>query len=178
MMIDIIFLLLLLVAIMKGLQRGLVVAVFSFLGVMIGLAAAIKLSAVVAGQVKDFVRISPKWLPILSFILVFILVVILVRWCANLIQAAMNLAMLGWANKIGGVILYAILFTAVYSIFLFYGSSAHVLSPQAISASVTYKFIRPWGPEIIDGMGKLIPFFKDMFQKLEDFFGHLSNQVR
>ncbi len=178
MMIDIIFLLLLLVAIMKGLQRGLVVAVFSFLGVMIGLAAAIKLSAVVAGRVKDFVRISPKWLPILSFILVFILVVILVRWCANLIQAAMNLAMLGWANKIGGVILYAILFTAVYSIFLFYGSSAHVLSPQAISSSVTYKFIRPWGPEIIDGMGTLIPFFKDMFQKLEDFFGHLSNQVR
>ena len=176
-MIDIIFIVLLLIAVMKGLQRGLIVAVFSFLAVVIGLAAAIKLSAVVAGQVKDFVRVSPKWLPILSFILVFILVVILVRWCANLIQAALKLAMLGWLNKIGGVVLYAILFTAVYSIFLFYGTSAHILSSHAISSSVTYKFIKPWGPTIIDGIGKLIPFFKDMFQKLEDFFGHLSNQV-
>jgi membrane protein required for colicin V production len=108
---------------MKGLQEDLVV---------IGLAAAIKLSAVVAGQVKDFVR-YPKWLPILSFILVFILVVILVRWCANLIQAALKLAMLGWLNKIGGVVLYAILFTAVYSIFLS-GTSAHILSSHAISS--------------------------------------------
>jgi membrane protein required for colicin V production len=48
MIIDIIFLLLMIFAVMKGMRNGFVVAVFSFLGIIIGLAAAMKFSTVVA----------------------------------------------------------------------------------------------------------------------------------
>ena len=172
MMIDLIFFVLILIAIIRGYRRGLLIAVFSFLGIVVGLAAAIKLSATVADHLKDSVRVSSQWLPILSFLLVFIGVVILIRWVANIIQAAMDMAMLGWINKIGGAALYIIIFTAVYSVFLFYGTSAHILSPHAISASTTYPYIKPWGPTVINGFGKIIPLFRDMFVKLENFFSH------
>ena len=172
MMIDLIFLVLMLIAIIRGLRRGLIVAVFSFLGIVIGLAAAMKLSATVADLLRDSIRVSARWLPILSFIIVFIGVVLLIRLLANLIEASLDMAMLGWVNKIGGMVLYLIIFTAVYSVFLFYGTSAHILSPHAINASVTYPYIKPWGPAVVNGFGKIIPLFKDMFTKLEDFFSH------
>ncbi len=44
MLIDIIVVILLVMAIFKGLRKGLIVAVFSFLAFLIGLAAALKLS--------------------------------------------------------------------------------------------------------------------------------------
>ncbi|HMH33884.1 MAG TPA: CvpA family protein [Puia sp.] len=177
MMIDIVFLVLMLVAILKGLTRGLIVSIFSLLAVIIGLAAAIKLSAVVAGHLKNSLQVSARWLPILAFVLVFIVVVLLVRWCANLIQAAVNFAWLGWLNKLGGVILYALIFTAAYSIFLFYGSASGVLSKHAIDASIVYKYVEPFGPAVINGLAKAIPLFKDMFSSLKDFFGHFAKQV-
>jgi membrane protein required for colicin V production len=177
MMIDIVFLVLMLIAAIKGLTRGLIIAIFSLLACFIGLAAAIKLSAITASHLKDTLHVSAKWLPILAFILVFICVVLLVRWCANLIQAAVDFAWMGWLNKLGGVILYAILFTAAYSIFLFYGSASGILSKHAIDSSTVYHYIEPWGPAAINGLAKVIPIFKDMFSSLKDFFAHIAKQI-
>ena len=60
MVIDIIFVILLLLAVIKGYQRGLIVAVFSLIAFIIGLAAAMKLSTVVAGHIGGAVKISDK----------------------------------------------------------------------------------------------------------------------
>jgi membrane protein required for colicin V production len=177
MMIDIIFLVLMLIAVFRGMQRGLLVAIFSVIACIVGLAAAIKLSAVVADHLRADAHLHSKWLPILAFILVFVAVVFLVRWLANLIEAALDFAFLGWLNKIGGLILYVSLFIAVYSIVLFYGTSAHIISPQIIASSKVYSFVEPWGPAIIDGIGNIVPIFKNMFKELEDFFSGIAKKA-
>lgn len=177
MSIDIIFLIILLIAVFKGLQRGLIVAVFSVLALIIGLAAAIKLSVVVAEYLEDSMNVSAKWLPILSFILVFIIVILLVKWIASLLQAAIDFAWLGWINKLGGVLLYAAIYTAIFSVVLFYLTKADVIKPAAIADSKTYSFIEPWGPTLINGVGKIIPLFKNMFSQLEEFFSHVSQKL-
>ncbi len=177
MTIDIIFCVLMLIAVFKGLQRGLIVAVFSVIACVVGLAAAIKLSAVAASHLKADMQIHSKWLPILSFILVFVAVVFIVRWIANLLQTAVGLAFMGWLNKLGGAILYAALFTAVYSVVLFYGSRSHIISSSVIASSYTYKFIAPWGPAVINEIGKIVPVFRDMFSELERFFANIAQKT-
>src|SRR5262245_14480231 len=102
MILDIILIVILILAIIRGFRRGLIVALFSVIAFIIGLAAAMKLSVVVAGYVGRAVNISDKWLPIISFAIVFFVVVLLVRWGAALIQKSVEFAMLGWANKLGG----------------------------------------------------------------------------
>ena len=87
----------------KGYQRGLIVALFSVIAFIIGLAAAIKLSAVVAGYIGNAVKVSDKWLPIISFAVVFLVVVLLVRLGAKFIQkGALNLQCLGWLTGLAG----------------------------------------------------------------------------
>jgi membrane protein required for colicin V production len=116
-------------------------------------------------------------LPIISFAVVFLAVVLLVRWGAALIQKSVEFAMLGWLNKIGGILLYTGLYILIFSILIFYADQLGFIKPETKNESVTYSYIQPWGPKIMDGIGKIIPVFKDMFQDLEDFFDGVSKQV-
>jgi len=177
MFIDIIFLLLMVWAVFRGFRRGLIVSIFSLLAIIAGLAAAIKVSALVAVQLGKVVNISDRWLPMISFAVVFIGIVLIVRLGANLIQKTVEIAMLGWVNRLGGILLYVILFTVVYSIFLFYAVQLHFFKEETIQTSVTYAWIEPWGPKVINSLGSIIPFFKDMFNELQQFFGGVAEKM-
>ena len=52
MWIDIVFLVLVIVAVVKGIRRGIIMAIFSFAGWFIGIAAALKLSALAASYLQ------------------------------------------------------------------------------------------------------------------------------
>ncbi len=177
MILDIIVVIILILAVIKGYRQGLIVALFSVIAFIVGLAAALKLSVVVADHIGKAVKISDKWLPIISFALVFFAVVLLVRWGAALIQKSVEFAMLGWLNKIGGILLYAGLYILIFSILIFYADQLGFIKLETKNESVTYSYIQPLGPRLMDGIGKIIPVFKDMFQDLEDFFDGVSKQV-
>ena len=177
MIIDIIVVIVLLMAIIKGLRRGLVIALFSVIAFVIGLAAALKLSVVVADYLKDSVNVSAKWLPVLSFALVLVAVVLLVRWVASMIDRALEMALLGWVNKLGGAILYIVLYMLCLSVILFYAQQLRIFDESTLTQSATWSWIQPWGPWVIDGLGKLIPVFKDMFTELENFFDHIAKSA-
>ena len=178
MSIDIVFVVLAFFAAIKGFQRGLIIAVFSIIAIVIGLAAAIKLSAVAAVHIGNAVRVTEKWLPVVSFIAVFIAVVILVRFGAKLIEKTLRFGMLGWANRVGGILFYLVLYTIIFSILIFYAEELHILKPATIHSSATYPYIQPLGPRVINAIGSIIPLFRDMFTELEDFFENLSHKVQ
>ncbi|MBC7937488.1 MAG: CvpA family protein [Rhizobacter sp.] len=170
MLIDIIFLIMMLVAVFKGYSKGFIVALFSVIGFIVGLAAALKLSAFAAEKLSGTFNASGKWLPVLSFLLVFIAVVLLVRLGARLLQSSVELVMLGWVNRIAGILLFALLYAILFSVFLFYAVQLHVFAAETITASNVYPYIQPLGPKVIDSLGTVVPWFKDMFAQLEHFF--------
>jgi membrane protein required for colicin V production len=176
MIIDIIALVLLVLAIFKGISKGLIVAVFSLVAFIVGLAAALKLSAVVAEYLGNSVNISHRWLPVLAFFLVFLIVVLLIRLGARMLEGVTSAIMLGWLNRLGGVLFYAIIYFMVYSIILFYATNLGVIKPETAQASVTYGFIQPMAPKIMDTLGLAIPFFKNMFDRLLQFFQNVSDK--
>jgi membrane protein required for colicin V production len=176
MAIDILFLVFLLLSILRGLRHGFIIAVVSAAAWIIGIAAAIKLSAVVAAYGKAQTHLPPRWLPVLAFLLVFAAVVLGLHAIAKLIEKAVDLALMGWLNKLLGVLLYAFLYITTLSVLLFYAVQIHLISAHTLSSSVTYPYIRPWGRVIIDGFGKFVPWFEGMFAQLEDFFGQIGNK--
>jgi membrane protein required for colicin V production len=178
MFIDIIFAILVVLAIIKGWSRGLIVALFSLVAIVIGLAAAMKLSAVVAGHLGHAVKLSQKWLPVISFIIVLLGVILLIRLGAKAIQRTAEFAMLGWVNRLAGILLYIAIYITVFSILLFYAGQLGLIRPATIESSVTYNFIQPWGPRAINALGSVLPFFKNMFSDLEDFFGGVAKKIQ
>lgn len=177
MILDLVVAIILILAIIKGFQKGLIAGLFSFIAIIIGLAAAIKLSAVVAGYIGKTVKVSEQWLPVISFAVVFLVVILLVRWGANAIQRTVEIAMLGWVNRLGGVIFYAAIYITVLSVILFYAEQLKVVQPATTEKSVTYPILQPLGPKAISSFGRVIPAFRDMFKQLEDFFSGVSEKI-
>jgi membrane protein required for colicin V production len=67
MFIDLLFLILVVVAIFKGYQKGFIVALFSVLAFIAGIAAAMKLSVVMAVYLGKNLHIGARWLPVISW---------------------------------------------------------------------------------------------------------------
>jgi membrane protein required for colicin V production len=174
MIIDFIAIGLIVLALVKGFRKGLVVAVFSLLAFFIGLAAALKLSAIVAEYLGTNTNISQRWLPMLAFTLVFFVVVLLVRLGAKAIEGALGMIMLGWLNKLGGIAFYLLLYLFIYSIVLFYATQLKILKQETIQTSSTYYLIYPVAQVLMDALGSVIPIFKNMFGELENFFDSLA----
>jgi membrane protein required for colicin V production len=177
MLLDLIYALIIVFAIFHGYRRGLIVGLFSLVAVIIGLAAAMKLSIVAGIYISKVINVSEEWLPLISFIIVFILIVLLIRFGAKAIEKAIELAWMGWANKLGGIIFYAAIYTIVFSVLLFYAEQMNWLQLETIDKSVTYSFVQPWGQKAIDGFGAIIPIFKDLFGELEKFFDGIASEM-
>ncbi len=177
-MIDIVYAIVIILAIIKGYQKGLIIALFSIIAFIAGLAAALKLSAVVAVYLENSTTLSSKWLPVISFALVFFLVVFLVHLGGKLIEKSFEMVLLGWLNRLGGIVLYIILYTLIFSVVLFYADKMQLLERTTIAASQTFPLVQPLAPQVINGIGKLIPLFKDVFIQLEIFFESVSNKMQ
>lgn len=176
MLIDIVAVILFIMALFKGFRKGLIVAVFSFLAYLIGLAAALKLSTLMADYIGTNVQVSQRWLPFIAFFLVFLVVVLLVRLGAKAIEGAVRMAMLGWVNRLGGVLFYLLLYFFIYSILLFYATELTLLKAETIRASVVYGFIEPFAPKVMEILGAAIPFFRNMFAELLHFFENVGGK--
>lgn len=177
MIIDVAVAAVLLMAIIKGYQKGLIIALFSVLAFIAGIAAALKLSSSVAIWLGQSTSLGARWLPFVSFCIVFLAVVLLVRLGASFIEKAFQLVLLGWLNKTLGILLYLFLYAVILSVFLFYAQKLHVFSDAIINESVTFNYIAPWAPGVIDSLGLLLPLFKNMFEELGTFFSNINTNV-
>lgn len=173
MLIDGLLAIVMLWALFKGYKNGLIVGCFSFAAVLIGLAAAVKLSAWVARVAEHSMQWHSSWLPFLAFLAVLVAVIILVRIAAKLIETAMQALLVGWLNTVGGIVMYVLLYGTLFSVVLFYFEKLHIIGTNEITASRAYPYIHRMGPIALDAMGRLIPFFKGMFAELSDYFSHL-----
>lgn len=170
MFLDSIVLIILVFAFFKGLRKGLVVAVFSFIGFFIGLAAAIKLSSIAASYISESLTISQRWLPFIAFTLVFLLVVFLVSLGAKAIEELLSAVTLGWVNRIGGVLFFSILYLFIFSLFVFYAEQLHVIKEDTMKSSLTFPFLKQIAPMMMNLFGAIIPAFSNMFNDLLHFF--------
>jgi membrane protein required for colicin V production len=177
MLLDIIFAIILVFAVLQGYRNGLIVGLFSLIAIIIGLAAAMKLSAVLADALGRSTGISQEWLPLVLFAIIFLVVLLLVRWVAKLIEKSVEIAMLGWVNKLGGVVFYVAIYTIIFSVVLFYLEQMKIIQPETVHKSVTYSYVQPWGPKAINGFGAIIPIFKDLFVELEKFFEKIAHEI-
>jgi len=131
------------IAVFKGIRNGLIVAIFSIVGWILGIIAAFKFSNVAAGYLKGLVSMSPRTLYIISFIIVFLLVMLLVNLGAKLVEKTVELAFMGWINRLGGIFFYVLLYTLIFSVMIYFAERVKLISDESIAASRVYPWVKP-----------------------------------
>ncbi len=79
MILDIVFAIILLLAFIHGYRKGLIHSIVSLLALVIGIMAAVYLSELAAIYIDKWFNISSKYLPLISFMVVFIGIYLLFR---------------------------------------------------------------------------------------------------
>lgn len=174
MWIDIVTVAILAYAGWQGFRKGVIMAVFSFAALFIGLAAAMKLSAISAVWLSETVGMPSKWWPVLSFIAVLVLVSALVRNVGRLLEKTAEDVMLGPLNKMAGFVVFALLYLMFYSILLYYMDRLGFISAEVRGASSTFSVVSAWAPAALGLLGRIFPFLGDVFHELQLFFEGLS----
>lgn len=177
MIIDAIFCISLLIFLIKGYSKGVVVALFSVLAIVFGVLGALKLSGSLASLLFDHGEKGGRWAPFLSYLIVFILIVWLVRLGAKLVQRSMEAVALGWINRIGGAVLYLFMVCFVFSSILWLFNQMAVINPETKEDSKVYSFIEPVAPKVFGVIGTVMPFAKHIFSDLAAFFDNVNQRL-
>jgi membrane protein required for colicin V production len=169
-MIDVVFVILMVLAAFKGFRKGFTGAVFSFAALFIGMAAAVKTSAVAAVWLQEKSGQPGPWWPVVAFVLVFLAVSLVLRMAASIVEKTLEAVALGWANRLSGFLLYAIVYTLLFSVALYYYDQLFHMSDPTKAASRVYAFVEPWGKWTMEAVGNVMPAFRDLFKDIDRYF--------
>jgi len=171
---DIVFAILLLLAFIHGYRKGLIHSVVSLLAIVIGIMAAVYLSELTAIYIDKWFNISSKYLPMISFMVVFIGIYLLFRLLENMLEGFFKLLKLNFINQIAGAIIWSVIWIMLFSTILFYSNNAGLLSLELKNESVVYEKAEPFAPKTIETIGKVIPPVKNIFNSLQQWFKDLE----
>lgn len=174
MVLDFISIVILILFFIRGYRKGIIVAAFSVLAILLGIICALKLSATLGEWLLEKGWVTSAWAQILSYAILFAGVMILVRLVAKSIQTAAEMMFLGWINRAIGGLLYAFIAAVVWSSVLWIGTQANIIEQSTIETSSTYEYIAPIAPWVFDKAGAVWPMVKDIFADLQHFFDKVN----
>ena len=104
--IDIIILVLLALAVFKGIKDGLVRQAGGIAGIILGIFIAGRFSAMLSKWLNQWIPdVSENIAKILSFVIIIIVVIICTALLSRLLEKVIKITTLGWVNRLLGVLL-------------------------------------------------------------------------
>jgi membrane protein required for colicin V production len=158
----------------RGFVRGFILALFSGIAWIVGLFAALKLTAVVSAWLRSGLDSTSPYIPLISFSLIFIAVVIGVIFFAKIVDKIISVAQLGVFNKIAGALFKGALFLLLASVMLWLINQAGLISPEVKSASKLYDFAEPVAPGFFKFIDHNLPALKGLLTDLKKYFNHFE----
>jgi membrane protein required for colicin V production len=121
--IDYIILVIAALFVINGYRKGMIISLATLVALFLGIYAAVHFSNYLDTTLMENLRPSRKWLPILSFSITFILVVIAVMLVAKVMEKLVNVVGLGFFNHLGGAALGLVKGVILISILIFIATS-------------------------------------------------------
>ena len=176
MVFDILFLIFIGVGFYQGFKNGVIYSIFSLLGWFLGIIGALKFSYLVVNLLHGFVQLSPKALAIISFLLVFLLVLFLMRFLAWGLEQILKSFSLNLPKQVMGGVIHSLIGLYVLCVFIWFLNKLDVFPVKQKETSHIYPYIANLAPKVVDVTGKVIPVFRDTFEKFDELFGtHIRN---
>lgn len=176
MIIDLFFLLFLGWGTFKGFKKGLIVAIFSFFSLFIGLIGALKLTHIASVFFQKFTDIDSKYVPFITFLILLIAIILGINLLGKVLTKILSIIALDLVNRIAGAILLASIYIFIYSSILWFFNQINLIEPATKLDSTTYYILEPMASNTIEFFGNILPMIKDSFKELEILFEELATK--
>lgn len=152
MIFDVVFLIVLVWAAYKGFSKGVVLQAATLTALVLGIFGAIKFSGYTSALIIDNTDITGEYLPLISFALTFIIIVVLIHLLARIVEKLIEAVALGFINRLAGAIFSMTKYAFIISIILVVLNTIHAkysfLPQEKINKSIMYKPLSKFAPGI------------------------------
>jgi len=115
--VDIVICLCLIPAIVIGFFKGFIKQAISLLVVYLGITLSIRFADTVSSWILNYFTMSPFWLKIVSFILIWTAVALLLNLLGKLLTKVLKISMLGWLDHLLGALIAVVIAILLLSLF-------------------------------------------------------------
>lgn len=147
-----------------GIKNGLVKQLVALAVVYFGITLSLKFSAPVSEWILQHVKMPEFWAKTVSFILIFFVVALLLSLLGKIVEKIIKISLLGWLNKLLGIVMTFCIFAILVSVIVYFVDSANNLlefiPKEKLEESRFY-------PALLDFSKEIFPRFKELFQTQE-----------
>lgn len=149
------------IALLQGYKNGLIRAIISFFSLFIGVLVAFQLAGWVANQLREHTKMVSNWIPFISFLLVLIVVLIILKWISRFLQQTAEWFLLGWLNKLLGIVLYSFIYMTLFSAVVYFLKVLGVIEVDKMKGSYSYAYLNSWWPYCLNKISTFLPAIKN-----------------
>ena len=164
--IDILIALLILVGGYLGYKKGFLMELFFFGAIVLGVLIGFRLMGAGVEYLKHEFHADTTYLPYISFLIIFIAIVLVVVIIGKSIKNSVDQTFLGRMDQIAGAILGAAKYAFCISVLLWLAGSLNLKFPVGWTrGSWLYPVIASFAPKIAGFFGGFLHFFKEIFKR-------------
>ena len=164
--IDIVIAILLALGAFMGYKRGFLMELFFLFAIVLGVFIGFRLMGAGVEYLHKEFNADTTLLPYLSFLIIFVLVVILVTFLGRQIKSLTDTTFLGRVDALAGGILGALKYMFCASVLIWLISSFHYSLPAHwTKGSWLYPLAAGFAPRVAALFSDFLPFFKEIFKQ-------------
>lgn|SRR5690606_22785791 len=177
-MLDLITIILMLLFAIRGWTKGIMMAFFSIIAVLVAVFCCLKLSTDLSVWLLEKGWVTKQWVLPVTYVLLFLGIMAAVRMLGKAISSTLSFFALGWLNKLLGAIVYAAIAMIIWSSLLWLGDQIKIIPETTRNESRLYPYLMNLIPELSAWLGKLIPLLKDLFPAMEEYFDQTNSLLK
>ena len=143
-------------------SKKLTICFSSLAGIVLSVWAAFKFSALVCGWLKPYLSLSETTLSVVAFALILVAVCLVVLIVAKLLTKVLEMSMLGWLDKILGLVFALVVNALLLGVFIILFDTLNLkfgfVKPEVLDDSIVYTTLR-------DFCYLVFPYLKAFFFK-------------
>ena len=159
---DAIILICFIPALVQGIRKGFIAQVIAIVSIVAGIWLSFKFANLIASWLGNYIQASGNILQIVAFALILILVILGLTAVGKLLEATIKIVMLGWLNKLLGVIFALLKCTLIVGLVIMAFNSIngtfHLISDETLSNSLLYGPIRDTANNVFPYLKGLLTF--------------------
>lgn len=170
----------------KGFKKGFIIEIASFIALGLGVWGGMKFSSISAKYLSQAFNIAENIMPLISFAVTFIAIVIVVFTLAKMLQKIISMVALGFVNRAAGALFGMLKFSLILSVIINFtnilNNQITFIEPEMKNSSILYKPMEKVAQIIIPGLKNISvdsivdnAINEELSKKIEDVTNSISN---
>ena len=163
MYLDVVIALLLLLGFYYGVSKGIIKPVIALSSIIAGVFIANAMMPLGMAVIKQWMEINAQWLPFISFALLFIISILLIRGAGFLLESFIKLIYLNFINRCVGGFAFSSLLLLIMSIMISAGKHLELFTTKLEEESLLLEYV-----------AMVFPWLYEQYPIIKEYFiGHL-----